>query len=196
MPYDKQPAVQRLAAWLEDLEKFNLPDWDSLPQLDLYMDQVILLLNRYLSPLERFGDEKAVTASIINNYVRMKVVPPPVKKRYSRVHLAYLIIICTLKQSLSISCIQRLLPVEHTEEAARALYTSFVAQYRASVTFIRSISPEEGRLAIGGVGSLPMADGGSFAATSAILTTLSKFLTEYLLQEGPSEADDDENDDD
>ena len=49
----------------------------------------------------------------------MKVMPPPVKKRYSRVHLAYLVMICTLKQSLSISCIQRMLPEEHGEEAAR-----------------------------------------------------------------------------
>ena len=99
---------QRLSEWLDKLERFDLPDWDSLPQLDLYMDQVILLLTQYLSPLERYGEEKAITASIINNYVRMKVMPPPVKKRYSRVHLAYLIIICTLKQSLSISCIQRM----------------------------------------------------------------------------------------
>ena len=81
---------QRLSEWLDKLERFDLPDWDSLPQLDLYMDQVILLLTRYLSPLERYGEEKAITASIINNYVRMKVMPPPVKKRYSRVHLAYL----------------------------------------------------------------------------------------------------------
>ena len=84
---------QRLSEWLDKLERFDLPDWDSLPQLDLYMDQVILLLTQYLSPLERYGEEKAITASIINNYVRMKVMPPPVKKRYSRVHLAYLIII-------------------------------------------------------------------------------------------------------
>ena len=100
----EQGAVQRLTVWLEELEKFDLPDWESLPQLDLYMDQVILLLNRYLSPI--VGEEKYVTASIINNYVRMKVMPPPVKKRYARMHLAYLIIICTLKQSLSISSIR------------------------------------------------------------------------------------------
>ena len=110
MPEGNGTAAQRLAQWLRGLENFDLPDWDDLPQLDLYMDQVILLLTRYLAPLERGGDEKTITASIINNYVRMKVMPPPVKKRYSRVHLAYLVMICTLKQSLSISCIQRLLP--------------------------------------------------------------------------------------
>ena len=57
----EQSPVQRLAAWLENLEKFDLPDWDNLPELDLYMDQVILLLNRYLYPM--VGEEKYVTAA-------------------------------------------------------------------------------------------------------------------------------------
>ena len=78
-----------------------------------------MLLRRYLTPLDSGGDERSITASIINNYVRMKVIPPPLKKKYSRVHLAYLVIICTLKQSLSISCIQRMLPQDQSEEAVR-----------------------------------------------------------------------------
>ena len=189
---------QRLAEWLDKLSQFDLPDWDSLPQLDLYMDQVILLLTRYLSPLERYGEEKAITASIINNYVRMKVMPPPVKKRYSRVHLAYLVIICTLKQSLSISCIQRMLPEDHSEAAARTLYEDFVRQYRSSIRFLCSL-PVQGRcLEIGREASLPLEGEGSLVTTSAILSTLSKSLTEYLLQEAAccgeesGEEDDDE----
>ena len=101
MRNDNEVIAQRLAQWMDSLSQFDLPDWDSLPQLDLYMDQVILLLRRYLTPLDPGGDERSITASIINNYVRMKVIPPPLKKKYSRVHLAYLVIICTLKQSLS-----------------------------------------------------------------------------------------------
>ena len=155
---------QRLSEWLDKLERFDLPDWDSLPQLDLYMDQVILLLTRYLSPLERYGEEKAITASIINNYVRMKVMPPPVKKRYSRVHLAYLIIICTLKQSLSISCIQRMLPEDHGEEAARALYEAFVRQYRSSIRFLCALPIQGTCLEIRRDASLPLGGGGGFLA--------------------------------
>lgn len=174
---------QRLAEWLDKLSRFDLPDWESLPQLDLYMDQVILLLTRYLAPLERYGEEKAITASIINNYVRMKVMPPPVKKRYSRVHLAYLVIICTLKQSLSISCIQRMLPQDHSEAAARTLYEDFVGQYRSSIRFLCGLPVQGGRLEIGKDASLPLEGEGSLVTTSAILSTLSKSLTEYLLQE-------------
>ena len=180
----KGDPAQRLSEWLNKLAQFDLPDWESLPQLDLYMDQVILLLTRYLSPLDRYGEEKAITASIINNYVRMKVMPPPVKKRYSRVHLAYLVIICTLKQSLSISCIQRMLPEDYSEETVRMLYEAFVRQYRSSIRFLCSLPVQGNRLTIAADGaSLALEGEGSLVTTSAILSTLSKALTEYLLQE-------------
>ena len=187
----EQSPVQRLAAWLEDLEKFDLPDWESLPELDLYMDQVILLLNRYLSPM--VGEEKYVTASIINNYVRMKVMPPPVKKRYARVHLAYLIIICTLKQSLSISCIQRMLPPEHGEEEVRSLYTDFIQKYRAAVDCLRKLDISGDALVLGGAERLEVSGGSSLVTTTAILSTLSKALTEFLLQDDREQEDDDDD---
>lgn len=194
MQEGREAAARRLEAWLENLEKFDLPDWDSLPQLDLYMDQVILLLTRYLSPLERYGDERTVTASIINNYVRMRVMPPPVKKRYSRTHLAYLIIICMLKQSLSISCIQRMLPADYSEEAVCALYTGFVRQYRASTAFLRSVQLGGGRLELGDTGLLPVEGESDLVTTSAILSTLSKSLTEFLLQGAEEREPEDDED--
>ena len=190
----EQDPVRRLAAWLEDLEKFDLPDWENLPELELYMDQVILLLNRYLSPMAA-GEEKYVTASIINNYVRMKVMPPPVKKRYARVHLAYLIIICTLKQSLSISCIQRMLPPEYGEEEVRNLYTDFVWKYRASVACLRKLDINGDALILGGTEKLEISGGRSLVTITAILSTLSKALTEFLLRDDRERENANEDDD-
>lgn len=183
MPAAMEGPAERLAQWLERLEKSDLPDWDRLPQLDLYMDQVILLLTRYLSPLVLCGEEKTITASIINNYVRMKVVPPPVKKRYSRVHLAYLMIICTLKQSLSISSIQRMLPEDHSEASAHVLYEDFVRQYRAAVHFLCSLPLAGRQVSVESGAKLPLEGEESMITTSAILAALSKSLTEFLLQE-------------
>ena len=195
MPETREELTRRLEEWLGELEKFELPDWEALPQLDLYMDQVILLLSRYLSPLER-GEEKPVTASIINNYVRMKVMPAPVKKRYSRVHLAYLIVICTLKQSLSISCIQRLLPQAGSEEEARAFYTAFVRQHRASIRFLCGLPLGGGRLTVEGGASLALEGENGLAVASAIFSTLSKSLTEHLLQPGSQAGPGAEEDED
>ena len=171
----------RLTEWLDSLARFDLPDWESLPQLDLYMDQVVLLLTRYLSPMSTGEDERFITASIINNYVRMKIMPPPVKKKYSRSHLAYLVMICTLKQSLSISCIQRLLPEDQSEDAVRMVYTEFVTRWRTAVALIRRLPEAEGRQLLEGAGD--------FVMTSAILSTLSKALTEFLLRDDGDEYD-------
>lgn len=181
----QQAAAQKMAEWVESLAQFDLPDWESLPQLDLYMDQVIILLNRYLSPMARDEEEKSITASIINNYVRMKVMPPPVKKKYSRIHIAYLIIICTLKQSLSISRIQRMLPEDHGEEAVRRLYTEFVERLRGTVAFLRQIPFSGGPLPLKFL-ALP-GSGEALIITSALFAALAKSLTEFLLQEETGE---------
>ena len=173
---DECNVIQRLAAWEESRKDFDLPDWESLPQLGLYMDQVILLLRQYLGPLSRGEEDKPITASIINNYVRLKVMPPPVKKKYSQVHLASLIIICVLKQSLSISDIQRMFPSDHSEEAIRLLYGDFVRQYRKmSGAFVKQVQATEGVRA---------AEGKELILMTAVVSSLAKDMTQFLLQDG------------
>ena len=91
--------------------KHKLPYWDELPEIDLYMDQVIALMDKYLSFNKTDEDTKIITNSMINNYVKLGMMPAPVKKRYSREHIAYLIIICSLKQALPISYIKDLIEI-------------------------------------------------------------------------------------
>ena len=168
--------AERLADWDKSRREFQLPTWESLPQLGLYMDQVILLLRQYLGPLSRGEEDKPITASIINNYVRLKVMPPPVKKKYSQVHLASLIIICVLKQSLSISDIQRMFPSDHSEEAIRLLYGDFVRQYRKmSGAFVKQVQATEGVRA---------AEGKELILMTAVVSSLAKDMTQFLLQDG------------
>ena len=180
MAYDNMKITARLQDWLQGMEYFALPEWDDLPQLELYMDQVIILLKQYLAPLHRGEEDKAITASIINNYVRMKIMPAPVKKKYSRIHLACLIMICTLKRSLSISCIQRILPADHSEESVRLLYDDFVRQYRTvQKTFMQQ--------AQSGDHPLFSDDVAGFLTSCAIISNLSTGLSEFLLQEENTE---------
>jgi len=143
MSNDNRTAEMHLLEWASQFENAVLPKWDDLPNLPLYMDQVLLLLEQYLTPSQ--DDERTITASIVNNYVRMKIMPAPVKKKYTRIHLAYLIVICTLKQSLSISCIQKMLPTNIAEDQVKLLYNDFADRYHEiAVCFaeqIRSNSP-------------------------------------------------------
>ena len=101
----------------------RLPRWEELPDLDLYMDQVLALIKKYLSPYPGF-DETGLTASMVNNYVKAGILPPPVKKRYSRRHLSGLLMICLIKSSLSIADIRRLMGILPDVEES-VLYNRF-----------------------------------------------------------------------
>lgn len=95
---------ERMIEWGEALLSVHLPRWEELPELDLYMDQVITLVDQYLSPIIIQPEKNArLTPSMVNNYVKKEMIPPPVKKRYNRKHVAFLIAITLLKQVLTIS---------------------------------------------------------------------------------------------
>ena len=136
MSYDKQLIAHKLIRWEKYLNNYKLPAWKELPDIGLYMDQVIALLGQYLDfiPVEDQRD-KPVTPTTINNYVRLKVMPAPEKRKYYRIHIAYLIMIFTLKQGTSISGIQQLLPPNPQEEEVRSFYTSYKERLESIATF-------------------------------------------------------------
>ena len=143
MAYDVKLIGAKLRRWENYLKEFRLPQWDELPDMDLYMDQVVMLLQRYLNflPEDEHGNA-AITASIINNYVRLKIMPPPVKKKYTRVHMAYLIMVCSLKQSVNIPYIQKMLPLGLPESEVRRIYEGYVKTHQevclAFIQLVRS----------------------------------------------------------
>lgn len=119
------------------LTSYSLPLWQELPDIDLYMDQVVSMLERHLEPLhETFGAEKVVTPSMINNYVKLGIIPAPVKKRYSKRHLAYLLIICTLKQTLDMATIRRIIPAEISDAETQRIYNSFVENQSKAFLYV------------------------------------------------------------
>jgi len=128
----EKSAEQRaiLAQWMEDVQSYELPAWESLPTLQLYMDQVVTLVTGYLGFLSTVGEEKPLTSSMINNYVKLGLLRPPVKKRYTRAHLACLIMICLLKRALSMAALRTLLPREMDDAEIAGLYELFRASCR------------------------------------------------------------------
>ena len=123
----------KLRRWEKYLDSFRLPEWENIPDFGLYMEQVIDLLKQYLDYLPpELKEEQFITASTINNYVRTKVMPEPVKKRYYREHIAYLIIICTLKQTLSIALIRRIIPMGLDRGQVEEVYRSYARQHAIS----------------------------------------------------------------
>lgn len=132
---DKKQLDENIKSWQGVVSDTTLPLYDDLPKLELYMDQVVVLVNDYLSHIFKLGiEEKQVTASMINNYVKMKIIPAPNKKRYSRVHLSRLVVICLLKQSLNISTIKNLLPQTQTEDEHKKFFDRFSKTYSTALS--------------------------------------------------------------
>ncbi len=184
MKFDKALIAGKLRRWEKYLSEYRLPAWADLPDIGLYMEQVVALLKVYLDymPPELKG-EQLISPATINNYVRKKIMPEPVKKRYYRTHIAYLIMICTLKQSLSISMLQTLVPMSLGEEELEALYTSYVKRHRIAAAFF----VQQVRTAAAGIldhepdSELSTGDTGELIASTAIIGGLSRLLAEKLL---------------
>ena len=195
MAYDKELIAGKLRRWEKYLSKFRLPEWESIPDIGLYMEQTVVLLRQYIDYLPpELKDGQVITATAINNYIRLKLLPPPVKKRYYLVHIAYLIIICTLKQNLSLSMLPKIIPERHSEEEVRKVYTAFARRtpWRRGISQDRCKAwpaPILGRKA---ECSLATEDTNEIIATSAILSCFSRLLAEKLiLLDGRTLADGD-----
>jgi hypothetical protein len=137
MNIEKEKLSASFDEWEEQLTTYSLPKWDMLPDIDLYMDQVISIIEKYLKIyIKVTGSEKIITSSMINNYVKLSIIPSPNKKKYSRIHLAYLLVICTLKQTLNMATIQKIMPVNLTEQEVMNTYNSFIKNQHKAYMYV------------------------------------------------------------
>lgn len=92
---------------LDRIENVQLSD---IPNMDLYMDQLTTFMDERLHKTTRYpGEDKILTKTMINNYAKNDLLPPPIRKKYSKDHLILLIFIYYFKTVLSISDVQTLL---------------------------------------------------------------------------------------
>ena len=95
---------------MESLERISYIRYDDIPNIDLYMDQVTTFMDEKLQATTRNpGEDKILTKTMINNYAKNDLLPPPVKKKYSREHMMILIMIYYLKGVLSFNDIHEVL---------------------------------------------------------------------------------------
>ena len=106
---------QAFENWMNELSNFSFKDYETLPDIDLYMDQVVTFLDRELSIFQTSSLDKQITPSMINNYVKGEVLPSPISKKYNKEHLALIEEICTLKQVLSIAEVKQILDSEYKD---------------------------------------------------------------------------------
>ena len=81
---------------------------EDMPNIDLYMDQVTTFMDDQLKNTKRYEEDKILTKTMINNYAKNHLLPPPENKRYSKEHMIMLLFIYYFKNILSITDIQTL----------------------------------------------------------------------------------------
>lgn len=94
---------------LDDLKKIDYVKPEDIPNIDLYMDQITTFMDSQLEASKRHENDKILTKTMINNYAKNDLLPPPEKKKYSKEHVLTLIFIYYFKNILSISDIQSVL---------------------------------------------------------------------------------------
>lgn len=100
---------QSIVDLLEKLKSIDYVKPEAIPNIDLYMDQVTSFIDEQLADSKRYDGDKLLTKTMINNYTKNNLLPPPTKKKYSKDHVLTLILIYYFKNILSISDIQSIL---------------------------------------------------------------------------------------
>ena len=132
--------------YIKEILEFHLPRFNELPDIDLYMDQVLNIIENSLIIFSSENDENIITKSMINNYVKQNVIEKPFKKRYKKFHVAYLIIISILKKVLSISEISKI--INNQDYEVEEFYNIFCneLEYSLKSTFLNESEDEQTRL--------------------------------------------------
>ncbi len=120
--------LDSLQSWVAEVSSFALPNYKELPNVDLYMEQVLSYVNTTLSV---FSDDpkKILTSFMVNNYVKGELIKEPVKKKYDKEQIGYLLAITLMKQTLSMGDMALLLDLDrYVTDDKRRLYDFYRTQ--------------------------------------------------------------------
>lgn len=129
---------------MESLSRIDHINSDSIPNIDLYMDQVTTFMDKHLKNTKRSDEDKVLTKTMINNYAKNHLLPPPEKKKYSQEHVLVLIFIYYFKNILSINDIQTMLkPITDKyyyatdEHTLKAIYDEVFSMEKGQIDSIK-----------------------------------------------------------
>ena len=127
---------------LAGIRRFEPVPWSQIPDLGLYMDQVITFIGRMYQPI--YGDDMKsyLSAPMINNYVKGKLIPRPAGKKYSREQIALLTMIVALKQVSSMEDIRRMLSLDGGA-TPESLYNAFCRRFSQVIHGLRAADAAE-----------------------------------------------------
>ena len=111
---------------------FSLPRYNDIPNVGLYLEQVVKYISEYLEPLGSFS----LTSSMVSNYVKKGLVENPVKKQYNREQIAYIFFIAVAKNVLSMEDISLLFEMQHETYEPKRAYDYFCNEFENVLQFV------------------------------------------------------------
>ena len=111
-------------------DNIHISRWEEIPDFPLYIDQVVSIIEKSLSFLKNDNDA-IITKTMINNYVKHKLVKAPIKKKYEREQIVYFTLICLLKSVFSLDEISKLIQLQQSQkELSKIIYIIFDYPYK------------------------------------------------------------------
>lgn len=124
-----------------NIKEYHLPTYNEIPDVGLYLEQVVKYINTYLSPLT----DNLITSSMISNYVKKGIVDNPVKKQYSRKQIATLLYIAICKVSLSLEEIEALKDLGLKSFDEKVAYTYFCKEFEDNLLYVFGLKKEKNK---------------------------------------------------
>lgn len=149
-------------------ERITIPPYESMPDIELYMDQVLDYLSRSRISLR---DDDKLSSAMVNNYIKAELLPRARGKKYSREHLVYLSVIIRLKQVLSVKDTGSLIRVGKRDKPDDEFFNEFCE-------LVESGAREVSGKILSSEGSLE-----DVAMRLAVDSYLSKIACEYIIDE-------------
>ena len=125
----KQNSKEEIKNLIKD---FSLPRYSDIPNVGLYLEQVVKYISEYLEPLGSFS----LTASMVSNYVKKDLIGNPVKKQYDREQIARLFFVAVAKNVLSMEDIRLLFEMQHETYEPRRAYDYFCSEFENVLQFV------------------------------------------------------------
>ena len=122
----------------DTIKNFHIPRWNELPTLDLYMDQVIALIDTTLGAFFYENGSASLTKNMVNNYVKAKIVDAPVNKKYPKLSVAMIIVVYILKNCYATDEIGKLIKLGISLEATEITYNRFCEAIENAVSDVFS----------------------------------------------------------
>ncbi len=121
---------------IAEIKDFELPGYNEIPNVGLYLEQTTKYISEYFIPLENV----TLTGSMTSNYVKKKIIKNPVKKQYDREQIAYLFFIAVAKSVISLDDIQLLIRLQQETCDLSTAYAYFRSELKAVLNYVFGIT--------------------------------------------------------